>query len=91
MKTLVVVPATARHSPGADDYASAPSEPFGGTWVGFLLNDAADAGYRETILGGVALDQLQIGDIIFTGSSNRDAASRVIDRAIADNDSHRTL
>ncbi|MEO6209540.1 MAG: hypothetical protein ABIQ10_05365 [Gemmatimonadaceae bacterium] len=89
MKTLLVLPATARLSVGDDVVSRATTERVAGAWVGFLLSgtNATDStvAYNsekgaETIDGISALNSLKTGDIVFTGRSTADTVGIAIDR-----------
>lgn len=87
MKTLLVLPATARLGDDVDTRAT--TERIAGAWVGFLLNgtNAPDCtvayGSQEgtaTSAGISALNNLKTGDIVFTGRSTADTVGIAIDR-----------
>lgn len=89
MKTLLVLPATARLPLRDDVDTRATTERVAGAWVGFLLTgtnapDRAVAyGPQEgaaTLAGISALNNLKTGDIIFTGRSTADTVALAIDR-----------
>lgn len=89
MKTLLVLPATARLPLGDDVDTRATTERIAGAWVGFLLNgtNAPDRAVAdgpqeraETIDGISALNNLKTGDIVFTGRSTADTVGIAVDR-----------
>lgn len=89
MKTLLVLPATARLPLGDDVDTRATTERIAGAWVGFLL-DGTNARDRTVAYGsqegtatpaGIsALNNLKTGDIVFTGRSTADTIGIAIDR-----------
>ncbi len=89
MKTLLVLPATARVSVGDHVDNRTTTERVAGAWVGFLLSgtNAIDStvAYNpgkgaETIDGISALNNLKTGDIVFTGRSTADTVGIASDR-----------
>lgn len=89
MKTLLVLPATARLPLGDDVESRATTERVAGAWVGFLLNgtNAPDRAIAygpqdgtATAAGISALNNLKTGDVVFTGRSTADTVGIAIDR-----------